>query len=106
MRPLRSKNRRDFNVASAGYFSVLKTSLRTVTLRPPGGYRSLFKPSNAPETSTETPEQLADRLHTTKIPLIGDSGMIDRGLIRMAVIVLTAASFTFFILWWMMGARH
>jgi len=106
MKAPRSRNRRDFNVATAGWFTVLKTSLRTVTLRPPGGYCSLARPSSSPEATTETPEQLADRLGTIKIPLIGDSGMIDRGLIRMGLIVLTAASFTWFILWWMMGARH
>jgi hypothetical protein len=104
MKAPRSKNRRDFNVASAGFFSVLKMAPRTVTVRPPSGYRSLVNPSS--EASTETPEQFADRLQTTKIPLIGDVGMFDRGRVRMAVIVLTSASFTGFILWWMMGLRH
>ncbi|MGA3049234.1 MAG: hypothetical protein ABSD67_21565 [Terracidiphilus sp.] len=99
MRVPHSKSHRDFNVATAGWFSVLKGGPRTVTLRPPGGYRNLSKPSSTPETSAETPEQLADRLSTTKIPLIGESGMIDRGLIRTALIVLAAASFTAFILW-------
>ena len=102
MRVPRSQNRRDFNVAPAGWFSVLKTPSRTVALRPPGGYRSLANPSSAQGTSTETPEQLAAHLRTIKIPLIGDSGMIDRGQLRMALIVVTAASFTYFILWWIM----
>ena len=102
MKAPRSKNRQDFNVASAGWFSVLKTAPRTIAVRPQGGYRSLVNPSNA----HESPEQLADRLRTTKIPLIGDAGMIDRGLVRMGLIVLTAASFTLFILWWMMGLRR
>ena len=106
MRAPRSQSRRDINVASSGWFSVLKTGPRTVALPPPGGYRSLAKPSSSPETSTQTPEQLANRLSTTKIPLIGDSGIIDRGLVRMALIVFTAASFTAFVLWWMMGLRH
>jgi hypothetical protein len=105
MRASRSPIHRDINVTSAGWFSVLKAAPRTVAARPPGGYRSLVNSSGAPESSTETPEQLADRLRTTKIPLIGDSGMIDRGLVRMVLIVVTAASFTAFILWWMMGAR-
>jgi len=105
MRVPRSQNRRDFNVAPAGWFSVLKTPSRTVALRPPGGYRSLANPSSAQGTSTETPEQLADRLNTTKIALIGDSGMMDRGLLRMALIVLTAIPFTLLILWSMIGAR-
>lgn len=99
MKAPRFQTRRDFNVASAGWFSVLKTGPRTVGLRPPGGYRSLANPN-------ETPEQLAERLRTTKIPLVGDVGMMDRGLVRMGLIVLTAASFTLSILWWMMGARH
>jgi hypothetical protein len=102
MKAPRSQSRRDFNVASAGWFSVLKMAPRTVVVRPPAGYRSLV----APSTESETPEQFADRLRTTKIPLIGDSGMMDRGLVRMALIVLSAASFTAFILWWMMGLRH
>lgn len=101
----RSQTRRDFNVAPAGFFSVLKMAQRTVSLRPPAGYRSLVSPSSAPETLVETPEQLADRLRTIRIPLIGEVGMIERGLVRMALIVLTAASFTWFILWWMMGGR-
>jgi hypothetical protein len=100
MKVPRSRSRRIPNVASAGWFSVLKNAPRTVALRPPGGYRVLVKPSSAPETSIETSEQLADRLRTTKIPLIGDSGMIDRGWVRMALIVLAAISFTYFILWW------
>jgi hypothetical protein len=102
MRVPRFQNRRDVSVASAGYFSVLKTALRTVALRPTGGYRALANPSSAPATSIETPEQVAARLHTIKIPLIGDSGMIDRGQVRMALIVAAAASFTYFILWWIM----
>ncbi len=102
MRVPRFQSRRDVSVASAGYFSVLKTALRTVALRPPGGYRVLANPSSAPATSIETPEQLAARLRTIKIPLIGDSGMIDRGQVRMGLIIVTAASFTYFILWWIM----
>ena len=96
-----SKTRRDFNVASAGFFSVLKMAPRTVVLRPQAGYRSLVSPS----ATLQTPEQLADRLRTIKIPLIGDIGMIDRGVVRMGLILLTAASFTLFVLWWMMGLR-
>jgi hypothetical protein len=106
MKTPRSQIRRDFNVASAGWFTVLKIAPRTVALRPPGSYRSLANPSSTPEMSAETPEQLADRLRTTKIPLIGDVGMIDRGLVRMALIILSAASFTALILWWMIAARH
>ncbi|MGD0893526.1 MAG: hypothetical protein ABR923_18535 [Terracidiphilus sp.] len=102
----RPKNRQDFSVAPAGFFSVLKTAPRTVIVRPPGGYRSLVNPSSAPETSAETQEQLSARLHTTRIPLIGETGMMDRGMVRMAMIVAAAASFTGLILWWMMGFRH
>jgi hypothetical protein len=102
MRVPRFKGRRDVHVAPAGFFSVLTTAPRTVALRPPGGFHSLANASSAPESSIETPEQLADRLRTTKIPLIGDSGMIDRGLVRMALIVMAAVSFTYFILWWIM----
>jgi hypothetical protein len=102
MRIPRFKNRQDVSVASAGFFSVLKTASRTVELRPPGGYRVLVDSSSAAARSGETPEQLADRLRTVKIPLIGDSGMIDRGQIRMALILVAAASFTYFILWWIM----
>jgi hypothetical protein len=96
-----SKTRRDFNVTSAGFFSVLKMTPRTIVLRPQAGYRSLVSPS----TTIQTPEQLSDRLSTTKIPLIGDTGMIDRGIVRMGLILFTAASFTLFVLWWMMGLR-
>ena len=106
MKAPRFQNRRDFNVASAGWFSVLKTAPRTVSLRPPGGYRSLAGQSRAADTSTASAELLADRLRTTRIPLIGDAGMIDRGLVRMALIVFSAASLTLFILWWMIGFRH
>ena len=101
MKVPRFQSRRDVSVASAGYFSVLKTAPRTVALRPPGGYRVHANPSSAP-TSSETPELLAGRLGTIKIPLIGESGMIDRGQVRMALILVTAASFTYFILWWIM----
>jgi hypothetical protein len=101
MKAPRSKSRFP-SVTSAGFFSVLKNASRTVALRPPGGYRTLLKPSSAEEKSNETPEQLADRLSTTRIPLIGDSGIMDRGIVRMALIVLAAISFTYFILWWIM----
>jgi len=76
-----------------------------VNLRTPSGYRSLTASPSAQKMSTETPEQFADRLHTIEIPLIGDVGMIDRGLVRMALIVLAAASFTSFILWSMFRGR-
>ncbi len=102
MRAPRSQSRRIPNVVSAGWFSVLKTGSRTVALRPPGGYRVLPNPSSAAESSTEAPDQLTDRLRATKIPLIGDAGMIDRGRVRMALIVLAAVSFTYFVLWWIM----
>lgn len=105
MRVPRFQRSRDVSVASAGYFSVLKTAPRTVALRPPGGYRVLANPSSAPATSIETPEQLAARLQTIKIPLIGDSGMIDRAQVRMALIVLIAASLSFFFLFWMNGCH-
>jgi hypothetical protein len=98
MRVSRFHGRRDVHVASAGYFSALKTALRTVPLRPPGGYLV----SSPQPMSMRTPEQLGARPQMVKIPLIGDSGMIDRGQIRMALILLTAASCTYFILWWIM----
>ncbi len=100
MKAPRSQSRRDFNVATAGWFTVLKTASRTVTLRPFGAYRSLARPSGAPGTYPETPNQLA-----VKIPLIGEIGMIDRGLVRMALIILAACSFTSLILWWIIGSR-
>jgi hypothetical protein len=105
MKAPRSQNRRDFNVATAGWFTVLKTASRTVTLRPSGGYRSFASPPGAPDASTETPKHLAERLRTIKIPLIGEIGMIDRGLVRMGLIILGACSFTSLILWWIIGAR-
>jgi len=105
MKAPRSQSRRDFNVATAGWFTVLKTASRTVTLRPFGAYRSFANPSSGPDASPETPKLLADRLSTMKIPLIGEIGMIDRGLVRMALIILAACSFTSLILWWIIGSR-
>ena len=54
---------------------------------------------------SELPNQLADQLRTIKIPLIGEMGIIDRGLVRMALIILAACSFTSLILWWIIGFR-
>jgi hypothetical protein len=102
MRVHRSQSRRIPNVATAGWFTVLKAGPRTVPLRPPGGYRVLAKSSGAAGSSAEASQMPADRPGTTKIRLIGDSGMLDRGRVRMAVIVLGAVSFTYFILWWIM----
>ena len=101
----RSQSRRDFGVATAGWFTVLKAASRTVTLRPFSGYRSFADPSGAADTSIEAPQQLADKLRTIKIPLIGEIGMIDRGLVRMTLIILAACTFTSLILWWIIGAR-
>lgn len=105
MKAPRSQSRRDFNVATAGWFTVLKTASRTVTLRPFSAYRSFTNPSSAADAYLETPNQLADRLRTIKIPLIGEIGMIDRGLVRMALIILGACTFTSLILWWIIGFR-
>jgi len=95
------KSHQDVSVASAGFFSVLKTGPRTVELRPPGGYRVLADPSGAP--ASETPGQLSARLGTVKIPLIGESGMIERGQVRMALIVGSAVSLSCFFLFWIYG---
>ncbi len=106
MRTPRPQTHRDFNVATAGWFTVLKTAPRMVALRPRGGLSAISDPSSARATSTETSEQLADRLRTTKISLIGDAGILDRGLLRMALIVLTASTSTLLVLWWIIGFRH
>ena len=102
MRLPRFHRRPDPIVASAGFFSVLKTAQRTVTPRPSDGYRALTNPPSPPAASHETPEEFAARLRTVKIPLIGESGMMDRGQVRMALILAGAASFTYFVLWWIM----
>ena len=97
------KNRRDVSIASAGFFTVLKTAGRTVAVRPTGGYRVLADSSGVAATSIEAQEQLDARLRTVKIPMSGDSGMIDRGQLRMGLIVVTAASLSFFFLFWIYG---
>lgn len=89
----------DVNVESAGFFSVLKTSSRSVALRPSGGYRSMV----GAVSSQLTPEQESARLRTTSIRLVGETGILDRGLVRMSLIVVSAAAFTLFVLCWIMN---
>ena len=101
----RSWNRRETNVAQAGYFTVLRSSGWFSTLRLPGGFRYLLKgpPTSAflekPGGARATSEELS-RASQAEVSL--DFGMqkSDRHWVRMALMALAESAATLFLLWW------
>jgi len=99
----RSWNRRETNVAQAGFFTVLRsTGWFSSTLHLPGGYRYvakgaatpdlLVKPAGATADASEKPDEAQETAPTFEMVTPKTSGL---GLLRLALIALAAAAATY-----------
>jgi hypothetical protein len=101
----RSWNRRDFNVAINGYFTVLKPAGWFAASRLPGGFRYLTGQSKENASISEPERKSLDHAYgpeTTLPYAMMRSSDYDPGLIRTALIVLAAGALTSILLWWIM----
>ena len=98
-------NRRDFNVATNGYFTILKPSGWFSAARLPGGFRYL---NGQPKVNASNSEPRQKPLDHTYGQGVLTSCAITRlseyhpGLIRSALIAFAAATLTSILLWWIM----
>ncbi len=93
MRSPHTWNRRDFNVTSNGFFTVLRQAAWFSSPRLPAGLRyGRLKPASHGELAIEP------QLHLQTIEPVKH----DHPLIRPTLIVLTAGSVTFLLLMWIM----
>jgi len=101
-------NRRETNIAQAGYFTVLRSSGWFSTLRLPGGFRYLIKGPPTPAwlekfggTKASPEQQSPAGVPGAQASLqFGTPKTRDRSLARMAVIALAGAAITLGLLWW------
>ncbi|MGP8271599.1 MAG: hypothetical protein ACLQLH_16165 [Terracidiphilus sp.] len=124
----RTWNRREFDVAPNGYFTILKATGWFSAVRLPGGFRYLVRlpkwtaPQQAQENSTENPTAAPSPESTfepvQKAPGHADSqetailsqsmipGPQDHKLMRLVLIVLAATAVTSIVLWWLWWIGH
>jgi hypothetical protein len=113
MRKMRVKsphiwNRREFNVASAGYFTVLKPTGWFAASRLPGGFRYVGGQAKAVasrqghEISVGNPTA-AHQHAWTSVP--DEWSTKDHHLMRSALVVLGATAITSVLLWWIAFPR-
>jgi hypothetical protein len=117
----RSWNRREFNVTSAGFFTVLKPAgWFSATSRLPAGFRHIIglpEQAAAPQVvetpaaePVPAPEQQtldhADIQETTIPPKFLIPTTHDHHLMRVSLSALFAAAFTYFVLWWVFFRPH
>ena len=101
-------NRRETNVAQAGYFTVLRSSGWFSTLRLPGGFRYLIKGPPTPvwlekDGGAKASPEEQSRAGGPEAQASLQFGMPktrDLSLARMALIALAAAAITLGLLWW------
>ena len=92
MKILRTENRRDFNIESAGYFDVLRPSTRFIASHLQRRFPYLVRQSKG-----------ADSQEAAKLLQIMQPGTRDRHILRPVLIVLAAIAITFIALWWIDG---
>ena len=106
----RSWNRREFNVAPTGWFTVLKPSGWFSASRLPGGFRYLVGNSKktvaphapAPEhTSLEHAVALENAVPLQILKL----ETREHGIMRSAVVVLGACATAWLLLWWLIESQ-
>jgi hypothetical protein len=109
----RSWNRRETNIAQAGYFNVLRSTGWFFALsRLPGGYRYVVRGPATPDVlvkpagiTASADEQYRIGGHATETSLqILPADTSHRGLLRLALIALAAVALTFGLLWIAGGA--
>jgi hypothetical protein len=107
----RSWNRREFNVSTAGWFTVLKpagwfsTASRLTAGSPNLAGSSRRSAASATSALEGNALGLAARRGTIVPPEILKPGTQDRSLLRVALIVFSAAAITFGLLWWLARAN-
>ena len=107
MKILRSVTRRGFSVGTAGWFTVLRPNTWFPASRLPG---SIHHPGGRSREIGEQmqPARELPRSHVGghEIAILPQTmGMRDRGLKRMAMVVLTAAAITSALLLWIITPR-
>ena len=108
MKILRSVTRRGFSVGTAGWFTVLRPNTWFPASRLPG---SIHHPGGRPrEIDEPRPAQIQPSSHAGSqemaiLPQTMNMGMRDRGLMRMAMVVLTALAITSALLLWIITPR-
>lgn len=110
MKGLHIWNRRDFSVASAGYFTVLKPAGWFAASRLSGGFRYLGgQPEETAPESTSAPKQKAPYRASTEetAPRLQtiERNTHDHPLMRPALVVLGATAITSVLLWWIAFPR-
>ena len=96
----RTWNRREFNVTTTGWFTVLRPTVWFSASRLPGGFRYLIGPSKRTQPEQTAPDHAASQ--ESAIPLqIVPPDTHDRHLVRAALVVLTAAATTLALLLWL-----
>lgn len=101
-------NRRETNVAQAGYFTVLRSSGWFSTLRLPGGFRYLIKGPPTPPWLEKLGGAKASPEEQSRAGGPGDQASLQFGmpnaracsLARMMLIALAVAAATCGLLWW------
>ena len=91
MKLLRAVTRRGFNVGTAGWFTVLKPNTWFPASRLPGSFR--YRNSQSAEMAA------VDHAISPRIVLPSTK---DRGMVRSALLVLTAVVIPSALLWWLM----
>jgi hypothetical protein len=109
MKILRSVTRRGFSVGTAGWFTVLRPNTWFPASRLPG---SIHHPGGRSreideqmQPARELPRSQAGGQEIAILPHTMNIGMRDRGLKRMAIVVLTAAAITSALLLWIITPR-
>lgn len=94
MKTRRFVNRRDFNVGTAGWFTVLKPNARPAASLLPGGLHNLSHRSEA-VAQPATPTNQA----TLRLQDVDQTAAEPHYLVRSALMVLAATAITLFLLW-------
>ena len=104
----RSWKRREFNIAQAGYFTVLKPTGGISASRLPGGIQDFVGQPKKTAAITAPDQELLDHADgpDSAIPLqIISPDASDHHPIRLLLIILAAAALTLGVLWWMTPAN-
>ena len=102
MKILRSMNRREGSVGTAGYFTVLRPARWFAASRLDRNTRHV----PLVQGKDEDPQMAEGLAEMPEIGLRGvDSGPQDRNWVRLGFAVLAAIVITSVMLWWMIGAR-